>query len=190
MIYLRLFIEFFKTGLFSIGGGLATLPFLYEMSNNTHWFSHADIADMIAISESTPGAIGVNMATYAGYLTGWYPGGILATLALATGPTIIILIISRFLDKFRTNRHVDNAFYGLRPASLAMITAAGVNVAKIALVNINAFLETHNPGSLFIWKGIILAALIFAAQKKLNANPIACIAVSALVGIVFRFAGA
>lgn len=189
MIYVRLFIEFFKTGLFSIGGGLATLPFLYEMSTNTHWFSHADVADMIAISESTPGAIGVNMATYAGYLTGGYPGGIIATLGLATAPLIIILIISKFLEKFRSNPHVENAFYGLRPASLAMITAAGVNVAKIALVNISAFLESHDPGQLFIWKGIILAVAIFAAQKKLNAHPIALIAVSAVIGIVFRFAG-
>ena len=94
MIYLQLFWEFFKTGLFSIGGGLATLPFLYEMSNKTHWFSHADIADMIAISESTPGAIGINMSTYAGFKTAGYPGGIIATLALATPSLIIILIIS------------------------------------------------------------------------------------------------
>ena len=101
MIYLLLFINFFKTGLFSIGGGLATLPFLYEMSNRTHWFSTSDIADMIAISESTPGAIGINMSTYAGFKTAGYPGGVLATVALATPSLIIILIISGFLQKFK-----------------------------------------------------------------------------------------
>ena len=190
MIYLRLFIEFFKTGLFSVGGGLATLPFLYEMSTNTHWFTHSDVADMIAISESTPGAIGINMSTYAGYLTAGYLGGISATLSLAAPSVIIILIISKFLQKFRDNPHVENAFYGLRPASLAMITAAGVNVVKIALINISAFISTHNPAKLFIWKGIILAVVIYFVQKKWKVHPILMIAASAVIGIVFRFGGA
>ncbi|MDO4408790.1 MAG: chromate transporter [Eubacteriales bacterium] len=191
MIYLQLFWEFFKTGLFSIGGGLATLPFLYEMSNKTHWFSHADIADMIAISESTPGAIGINMSTYAGFKTAGYPGGIIATLALAAPSLIIILIISGFLNKFQESRHVQNALYGLRPASIAMITAAGLNVAKVALVNIDAFLASRNIGDLFLWKAILLGIVIFAGQKIFpKVHPIAFIVFSAVVGIVFRFAGA
>ncbi len=191
MIYLQLFWEFFKTGLFSIGGGLATLPFLYEMSNKTHWFSHADIADMIAISESTPGAIGINMSTYAGFKTAGYPGGIIATLALATPSLIIILIISSFLRKFQESHHVQNALYGLRPASIAMITAAGLNVAKVALVNIDAFLASRNIGDLFLWKAILLGIVILAGQKIFpKVHPIAFIVFSAVVGIVFRFAGA
>ena len=97
MTLLRLMFEFFKTGLFAVGGGLATLPFLYEISDKTGWFSHADIADMIAISESTPGAIGINMSTYAGFKTAGVPGGILATLSLAAPSLIIILIIAKFL---------------------------------------------------------------------------------------------
>ena len=81
---LTLMASFFKTGLFSVGGGLATLPFLYEMAaNRPDWFTEADVADMIAISESTPGAIGINMSTYAGFTTAGIPGGILATLGLA-----------------------------------------------------------------------------------------------------------
>ena len=119
MIYLELFLRFFQTGLFSVGGGLATLPFLYEISNQTHWFSHADIADMIAISESTPGAIGINMSTYAGYITGGIFGGVLATLSLAMPSVIIILIIARLLEKFENNPYVTKAFYGLRPASMS-----------------------------------------------------------------------
>lgn len=190
MIYLQLFIEFFKTGLFSVGGGLATLPFLYEMSDKTHWFTHADIADMIAISESTPGAIGINMSTYAGYITAGYPGGIIATLSLAAPSVIIILIVSAFLNRFQENRHVQNALFGLRPASLAMITAAGLNVAKIALFNFSAFTASHKLTDLFIWKGILLALVIFAVQKKLNLHPIALIAASAVIGIIFRFGGA
>lgn len=191
MIYLRLFFEFFKTGLFSIGGGLATLPFLYEMSNTTHWFTHADIADMIAISESTPGAIGINMSTYAGFKTAGYPGGIIATIALATPSLIIILIISGFLNKFQSSRHVQNALYGLRPASIAMITAAGLNVAKVALVNLDAFAASHKLTDLFLWKAILLGVVIFGGQKLFpKIHPIAFIAFSAVVGVVFRFAGA
>lgn len=73
MIYLRLFWEFFKTGLFSVGGGLATLPFIYDMSDRTGWFTYQQIADMVAVSESTPGPIGVNTATYVGYITAAFP---------------------------------------------------------------------------------------------------------------------
>ena len=189
MTLLRLMYEFFKTGLFSVGGGLATLPFLYEMSDRyPAWFSHADIADMIAISESTPGAIGINMSTYAGFRTAGIPGGILASLALALPCVIIILIIARFLARFRQNRLVEGAFYGLRPASIAMITAAGLNVAKIALVNLSALAEGGGGlGQFFIWKALILAAAIFIAQKKLKWSPVVFIALSAVIGVVFKF---
>ena len=181
-VLLQLMFEFFKTGLFSVGGGLATLPFLYEMSDKTGWFTHADIADMIAISESTPGAIGINMSTYAGYKTAGIPGGILASLSLAAPSVIIILIIARFLKKFRENPNVEGAFYGLRPASIAMITAAGLNVAKVALVNIGAYEASGNIADLFVFKAIILAVLIFVGQKKLKWSPIVFLAISAVVG--------
>ena len=187
MILLRLFAEFAKTGLFSVGGGLATLPFLYEMSTNTGWFSHADIADMIAISESTPGAIGINMSTYAGYTTAGIPGGILATFGLALPSIIIILIIAKFLEKFRSNRLVEGAFYGLRPASIAMITVAGLNVAKVSLISLSAWEATHNAGDLFVWKAIALGIALFIAQKKLKWHPVIFIAISAAAGIIFRF---
>ena len=188
MTILSLMYEFFKTGLFSVGGGLATLPFLYEMSaRHPDWFSNADIADMIAISESTPGAIGINMSTYAGYRAAGIPGGILASLALALPCVIIILIIAKFLAKFRQNRLVEGAFYGLRPASLAMISAAGLNVARIALVNMEALTGGAGLGQFFIWKAIILAVLIFIGLKKLKWSPVIFIALSAAVGIIFKF---
>ena len=187
MTIIMLCIQFFKTGLFSIGGGLATLPFLYEISDRFGWFSHADIADMIAISESTPGAIGINMSTYAGYTTGGIPGGILASLSLACPSVIIIMIIARFLEKFRENKYVDRAFYGLRPASIAMISAAGVNVAMVALFDLKAFQASHFLPDFFVWKGLILAVLIFIGQKKIKIHPVAFIAASALIGIIFKF---
>ena len=186
MIYLRLFYEFFKTGLFSVGGGLATLPFLYEMSTKTGWFTTADIADMIAISESTPGPIGINMSTYAGFTTAGVLGGVIASVGLAAPAIIITLIIAKFLEKFRNNRFVEGAFYGLRPASIAMITAAGLNVARVALVNMDA-LAAGNYGEFFLWKAIMLGVVIFIGQRKLKWSPIIFIAIAAVVGIVFQF---
>ena len=184
MIYLQLFWEFFKTGLFAIGGGMATLPFLYDMSDKTGWFTRAQLADMIAVSESTPGPIGVNMATYVGYLTGGVPGAVTATLGLVTPSIIVILIVAAFLQAFRTSRYVTGAFYGLRPASTALITAAGLVVVK----------ETFVVSAGFFWQGLILAAVIivltnFVKQTK-GWHPIVFIGLSALVGVVFRFAGA
>ena len=189
MTLLTLMLEFFKTGLFSVGGGLATLPFLYEISSrHPDWFTSADIADMIAISESTPGPIGINMSTYAGYSTAGIPGGVLASLSLALPSVIITLIIARFLAKFRQNRLVEGAFYGLRPASIAMITVAGLNVARIALVRLDALTAGGGGlGEFFIWKALILAVLIFVGQKKLKWSPVIFIALSAVIGIVFQF---
>ena len=190
MLLLRLFYEFAKTGLFAVGGGQATIPFLTAMSDSTGWFTQAQLADMIAISESTPGPIGVNMATYVGYVTGMnqhgLPGAILgaiiATLGLITPSIIIILIIASVLKKFRENKLVNNAFYGLRPASTGLIAAAGVSVA----------IATFMPDlvmSLLNWKGLILGAALWVLTnlikptKKLH--PIVFIGLSALVGIVF-----
>ena len=191
MIYLLLVWNFFKTGLFSVGGGLATLPFLYEMSDRTGWFSHADIADMIAVSESTPGAIGINMSTFAGFLTGGVPGGFAATIGLALPSFIIIIIISRLLRKFKDNKYVEYAFYGLRPASIAMISAAGLNVARIALVRMGALSDGGGALRFFNFPAILLAVCIYFGQKKWKKiHPVAFIAASALVGIVFRFGGA
>ena len=187
MILLQLIYQFFKTGLFSVGGGLATLPFLYEMSDQTGWFTHADVADMIAVSESTPGAIGINMATYAGFKTAGVLGGIAATVGLAMPSVIIILIIAKFLSKFRSSPLVEGAFYGLRPASIAMITAAGLNVAKVALVSLEAYQLSGNLGDFFIWKALILGVVLFVAQKKLKWHPVVFIALSAVVGIIFKF---
>ena len=179
--------EFFKTGLFSIGGGLATLPFLYEISDRTGLFTHTDIANMIAVSESTPGAIGINMSTYAGYTTLGVLGGICATLGLALPSLIIIIVIANVMQKFRNSKYVSKAFYGLRPASIAMISAAGVNVAKTALINTAAFTSFMNITAVLNWKAIILAAGIFICSLKLKFHPVVYILIAAVVGIVFKF---
>ena len=160
MLYLRLFWEFFKTGLFAVGGGMATLPFLYSMSDTTGWFSHAQLADMIAVSESTPGPIGVNMATYVGFSAAGVPGAVVATLGLIAPSIIIILIIARVLAAFRQNKYVDAAFYGLRPCSVGLIAAAGLLVVKIALFDVELYRQTGVLMKLFNIKAILLAAVL------------------------------
>ena len=185
MIYLRLFLEFCKVGLFSVGGGLATIPFLTDLGRRTGWFGQGQLADMIAVSESTPGPMGVNMATYVGFTTAGVPGGIIATLGLVFPSVIIILIIAKFLQKFRQSKAVDAVFYGLRAASVALITAALLQVARIALFN-----RTMPDGStqLIHWPAIIVAAAVFICVKFTPLkkwHPIVFIAISAVVGIVF-----
>lgn len=139
MTYLLLFYEFFKTGLFAVGGGLATLPFLYDMAaRHPEWFTTSQLADMVAVSESTPGPLGVNMATYVGFITGGIPGALVSTIGLVTPSIIIILIVAAFLKRFRDSKLVNAVFYGLRPASTAMVASAGVSVAALALVNTGA----------------------------------------------------
>lgn len=175
MIYLRLFFEFFKTGLFAVGGGMATIPFLYNMADATGWFTRMDVDNMIAVGESTPGPIGVNMATYVGYLTGGNAGGLpfallgalVATLGLITPSIIVILIIASFLKSFRDNRYVDSAFYGLRPASTGLIAAAGLSVVVSNLFFTGA-LENGLSLAVFNWKGWALAIVLWLLTNKVK----------------------
>ena len=199
MIYLQLFFEFFKTGLFAVGGGMATIPFLYDLSDKTGWFTHQDLANMIAVGESTPGPIGVNMATYVGYVTGMSQhgvpgailGAILATLGLIAPSIIIILIIASVLQKFRNNKLVNNAFYGLRPASTGLIAAAGISVVQSALLFPEYFTEGIHLGTInWIACGLAVVLWIFTnkVKKTKGFHPIVFIAFSAVVGIIFQMA--
>lgn len=136
------------------------MPFLYHISDTTGWFSHADLANMIAVSESTPGPMGINMATYVGFTVAGIPGAVIATLGLVSPSIIVILIVAKFLETFRTNRTVDAVFYGLRPASCGLIAAAGLSVVSLALLNLNG-----PPAELFQWKYIALAAVILVLTR-------------------------
>ena len=187
MIFVRLFFEFFKAGLFAIGGGMATLPFLYNISDKTGWFTYGQLADMVAISESTPGPMGVNMATYVGFHIKGILGGLAAPLSLVLPSVIIIVIISKILDKFKSSSIVQNALYGLRAASTALIAAAGIGVAKIAFLHVGedgslAFSELF---SIINWKAIVLSLAIWYGLVKWKKHPIFYIVLSAIVGIVF-----
>ena len=183
MTLLRLMFEFAKTGLFAVGGGLATLPFLYEMGEKTGWFTHQDVLNLLAVSESTPGAIGINMSTYVGYITSGIPGAILATLALAAPSVVVIILISRMLTKFKGNPVVEGVFKGLRPASIGLITAALLSVSR------KAFLVRDASGILgFIrWPSVALAVFLFVLMRKWKVHPVVYIAIAAAVGILFSF---
>ena len=198
MILLQLYYEFFKTGLFAVGGGLATLPFLQNISTRTGWFTAAQLSDMVAVSESTPGPMGVNMATYVGYTTlsgttgsilEGILGSVVATLGFIFPSLIIVTIVSKFLKKFSENKYVKGAFYGLRAVSVALICAALVSVVKISLINIPLFEETGAILDLISLPGLILAGAVYFVIKKWNPHPVFILGGSAVVGIALGFFG-
>ena len=176
MIYLRLFWEFFKTGLFAAGGGMATVPFLFEISARTGWFTASELANMIAISESTPGPIGINMATYVGFETAGILGGVIATLGLATPCVIVILIVAKILAKFRNNPVVETIFRYLRPAVIGLIIYALWQLVPLT------FLGAEQ--NILVLPVIAFAVLLFCLMKFKKIHPIVWIGVGAIFGIV------
>lgn len=179
-----LFFSFFKIGLYAVGGGPATIPYLMDLTETRDWYTMKELTNMIAISESTPGPVGINMATYAGFHTAGVVGGVIATLGLVTPSVIVIIIIARFLNDFSENRYVKAAFFGIRPAVTALIAMAVYNLCKVSL-----FVE--EGGRLIpAVKTIVLAVIVFFAMqhKKLKKlHPAVWILAAAVVGIVFRF---
>ncbi len=194
MILIRLFFEFLKIGMFSVGGGMATLPFLYDMADETGWCTYSQIADMLAVSESTPGPIGINMATYVGYTIGGIPGALVATFGIILPGIILVIIVTSILDKFRNNLYVEGAFYGLRPASTALITSAGLLVAKITFLNLDIYKASGAIADLLNYKAVIFAVilLIFTrwVKQTKDLHPAIFIGISAVVGIMFSFGAA
>ena len=183
MIYLQLFIEFFKIGLFAVGGGLATIPFLMELPEKYDWYTKADMASMIAISESTPGPVGVNMATYAGYNAAGVTGGIIATLSLVLPSLIVITIIARLLADFNKNPYVQSAFWSIRPAVTGLIATAVVGIFQTSLF-------TSETGAFVVPVfALVLCAVIFGLMniKKLKKlHPVVWMIAGAILGIVFK----
>ena len=186
MIYLQLFWAFFKTGLFAIGGGLATLPFLYEISAKFGWFSEAELANMIAIAESTPGPIGVNTATYAGIHAAGLMGGVVATFSLVLPSVIIILCITYLLGKFQQNPFVQSCMRILRPTSVGLIGAAVYSVIKVALLDLEAF-TAGGAMAVIRWPSLALfAVLSVIAWRFKKIHPIVLIIIGAAAGILFK----
>lgn len=186
MILLRLFFEFGKVGLFSVGGGLATIPFLQRMGEETGWFTHGELSTMIAVSESTPGPMGVNMASYVGFTKAGIPGAVAATLGLITPTIVVIILIAGFLQKFQQSKTVDRVFYGLRPASTALIASAGLTLAGSTWWKIGGTTE-HTLS--IQWPMVLLSGVVFLALQNGNLkklHPLVFIVAAAVIGVVFQ----
>ena len=171
MIYLNLFIQFFHIGLFSFGGGYATLPFLYHIAENQQWYTIKQLTDMIAISSITPGPVGVNVATFAGFTTSGILGALVATTSVILPSYILVIIISKFLEHFETNQNVRAAIYALKPAGCGLLAAVAVDM----------FINNANL------PGMFLLAILFFISLKQKHDPLFYLAVSALVGLFAGF---
>lgn len=181
---LRMCFEFFKTGLFAVGGGLATLPFLTQMQEKFGWFTAEELANMIAVGESTPGPIGVNMATYVGFSSHGVLGGLLATLSLVLPSLIIIMVIARAMDRYQNSPIVKNMFAFMRPAVAGLIAAAGFAVLKIALLQQGDTLLSRINWIAVALYAVLLVLLHVKPLKKLH--PIVFIAAGAVIGVLLK----
>ena len=184
MIYLRLFYEFFKTGLFAIGGGLATLPFLSEMSNKFGWFSQEEIANMLAVSESTPGPIGVNMATYVGNTTIGVAGGVITSIALVLPSYLVVLAVTKVMERFKENPFVQSSMKTLRPASVGMVSAAILGVLQSVLLDSTALASMQWTSVLIVPNLLLFASLLLCCFKFDKLHPLVFLSIGAIAGIV------
>ena len=186
-VYFRICVEFAKISVFAIGGGLASLPFLYAISDKYGWYSHAVLANIIAVAESTPGPIGINMATYVGFTAAGIPGGVLATASYAFPSVIIGVIVAKFLEKFKASPHVEAAFYGIRPAVCGLIAAAGFKIMTISLVDLDVFQLTGSVLDMLKLPAIVMFAVMTVMNYKLKWHPVIYIAAAAVMGIILKF---
>lgn len=181
MICVRLFVSFFRVGLLAIGGGLATPPLLQELAEKTGWFTNTDIANMLAVSEVTPGAVGINMATYAGFLTAGVEGAVWATLGLVTPQILIILLIFRVIQQFREHSLFQNVLKAIRPVSVALICAAGLDIVQDTLLK---QLDIQDIPNWVNWKNLVIALFLAYLWKKRGVHYIICLATAAVLGAV------
>ncbi len=183
MIYFTLFWEFFKVGLFTFGGGLASLPLLYQIADRYDWFTVAQVADMVAVAESTPGPIAVNMSTFAGYQAAGILGGVVATVALCLPEVILGFLVCRVLSRFATANSVQDIFHGLRPAVAGLLTAVAISMIFLALLGTAELKWTGN----FAWGPFVLLLLMIVGVFRLKVHPLVFIAFGAVIGILFQF---
>ena len=188
ILLLRLFYEYFKVGLFAVGGGMATIPFLEALGTKTGWFTHEELLNMIAVSESTPGPMGVNSATYAGFRAAGILGSLTATFSLVLPSVIVIVLIARALTRFRDSSLVQDGFYGLRPASAGLIFGAMLEVFASSLFHTELWNGLSSIVSVLNVPAItFFIVLSFAIWKFSKIHPIVFIGVGALFGILFDF---
>ncbi|MBR1942201.1 chromate transporter [bacterium] len=174
MTLFYLIIEFFKIGIFSVGGGYATIPFLYHLINNYGWYTAEQLTNMIAISMITPGPVGANMATFAGFQTYGILGGVIATIALVFPSFLFVVAISKLLKTFRENFWVKSVLYSLKPAGCGLLAAVGIVFFKDHITNLPAF---------------ILFLMLFALSFFFKKNPLYYFLIAAIVGVLLQICG-
>jgi chromate transporter len=177
---LVLFGQFFKIGLFSVGGGYATLPFLYELADKYEQLSREDVGNMLAVAQSLPGAIGVNLSAYTGFRFAGIPGALIAALGLISPSLIIIIIIARLLLAFKESRIVTALFAGFRPAGAGLLSAAAFAAIAVSLYNPDwrLWYQALRP------RELVLFALLFFLVVKFKKHPVFYIAIAALAGVL------
>lgn len=186
MIYLGLFLSFFQIGLFSFGGGLATIPFIQALGRSTGWFSIEDVMNMIAISEATPGPLGINMATYVGYLTSSYIGAIVSVLGLVIPSIIVIICVCKILEQVSGNIIVKRLFYGLRASSVGLIFLAFFETFKITSLKLENYNGICSIFEVLQYVPLFISVLIFVLIKKFKFHPTCYLIFAAIIGILFK----
>ena len=192
MTYLLLFFEFFKMGALTFGGGYAMIPFIEETVIRNGWMTMPELVDFIAVSESTPGAFAVNMATYIGSEVGGLFGSFCATLGLVIPPFIIILIIAKCYEKFKKSFVVKGLMLGLKATVVGLIAATVISVAVSVLFpggfDLSSIVSsTLMTANFWFSLGVFAVMLFLLLYKKLN--PILIIVISAGLGIAAGYAG-
>lgn len=186
MIFLKLFLSFFKIGALTFGGGMAMLPLIREEALSNGWIDEAALVDFIAVSESTPGPIAVNLATYVGQTVGGFFGAVSATLGVALPSFIIILIIARVFEKFKKSTVISGLMTGLRPCVVGLIGAALISVAKTVFFPAGLSLSVFASPSLYIFAGIFALSTVLSFKKL---HPIIIICICAVLGIAHGYLG-
>ena len=183
---LNVFTEFFKIGCVSIGGGYTVIPFLYYLAPKFNWFNVNEITNMIAVSNLTPGPIGINMATFAGYKAGGLLSSAVGTIAMVLPSIILVTIVSKLLKKYRDNCYIDYIMYGLRPAAVALISVAAWQILKNSILNIDKFHQTHNIIDILSLKALLMLIVFSILGYLLRKQPMYLILIAIIIGIVFK----
>lgn len=170
MIYLLVFLEFLKIGTFAIGGGLVTVPFVFELGDKYAWFAKQEIVDAWAILQSIPGAMGVNLAAYTGYITAGVGGSFAAGIGIVVTPIFIIMWLAKYVKKYYEHPKFQAVLAGVRPMVIAAILLATIEVFRIAVTDVWTF---------------VLCAVFFCAMMLYRRSPIFYIIIGAVVGVVF-----
>lgn len=181
MIYFDLFFTFLKIGLFTIGGGYAMLPMIREEVSSHGWLSQSELIDFIAVSESTPGPFAVNISTFVGTRTGGIFGGLCATLGVVLPSFVIILIVAKYYERFKSNKLVVGAMNGLKPAVVGLIAAALLSLSGTVFFPQGLSANVFGAAQFYVSLGIFAVAVVLAFKKL---HPILIILLSAVIGVI------